>query len=409
MAGAQVEDPRACELQKIVNSKALESAPTLRRLFEYLGNKALAGEGDSLKEYSVGVDAFSKPSSYDPRSDASVRVQVSKLREKLLAYYETEGRDDPLIVDIPKGHYKLEFRLRNQPGDSAWTASAEVQIKSWRRRTFILGACLAASLLLVAALAVRGSGAVALPQAWSADLEAIWRPFLSGNRRIMLSLGTPMFLRFHDGYFRNTHLNDPAQLAGAARRQLVPDYIREPFSVSFDYTGIGEAIGAVHVSQLLASRGASVVLQPSNAVSWEDVGDSDLIFIGAPKFNIQLLDIPIKQDFVFEGRSIRNLRPHPGEPAVFVDSDVENYGLVSRLPGLHGKGSIMVLAGNSTEATRAVAEYLSDTRYAALLARQLRGSSRDLPKYFQAVIWGRFKSQVPVEIRYAAHHGLTAE
>lgn len=411
MAGDQVGDLRARELQKIVNSKTLECAPTLRRLLEYLGNKALLGEADSLKEYSVGLDAFNKLPSYDPRSDASVRVQVSKLREKLQAYYETEGRGDPLFVDIPKGHYKLEFQFRNHDGDSAWNASAAAQMKTWRRRALFLGACLAASLLLMAAIIVRGSTAVALPQAWSADLEAIWQPFLSGNRRVMLSLGTPMFLRFNDGhfFFRNTRLNDPAQLAGADRSQLVPDYVREPFRTSFFYTGIGEAIGAVRVGQLLASRSTSVVLQPSNALSWEDLRGNDLIFIGAPKFNVQLLDIPIKQDFVFEDSYIRNLRPHPGDPALFVDSDLGNYGLVSRLPGLQGKGSIMVLAGNSTEATRAVAEYLSDPKYAAQLVQQLRKNSRAIPKYFQAVILGRFKSHVPVEIRYVTHHDLAAD
>ena len=405
-----MEDPRARELKQILNSKVLESAPSLRRLFEFLGKKALAGEADSLKEYSVGVDALNKLPTYDPRSDASVRVQASKLREKLQTYYETEGREDPLIVDLPKGHYKLEFRHRDQDNGLASLAAAEAQIKTWRRRALVLGGCLASSLLIaMAALIGNAARSTAPPQSWSPDLEAIWRPFLSGGRRVMLSLGTPMFLRFHDGFFRNTRLNDPTQLAGAARSPLLPDYIREPFLASFDYTGGGEACGAVRVNLLLAARGTAVVLQPSNALSWEDIRGNDLIFIGAPKFNVQLLGIPIKQDFVFEGSDIRNLRPRPGEGAIFVDSDFEGYGLVSRLPGLHGNGSIMVVAGNSTEATRAVAEYLSDPRYAAQLVHRLRSNSREIPKYFQAVIWGRFKSQVPVEIRYVAHHALSAE
>ena len=173
MAGVEVAEPRAHQLKKILNSKVLEGAPSLRRLFEFLGNKALAGEADSLKEYTVGVDALNKPPSYDPRSDASVRVQASKLREKLQMYYETEGCDDPLIVDLPKGHYKLEFRHRGQDSGSASRAAAEAQIKTWRRRALVLGTCLAASLLLMAALVVKDSRAVAALQVWSADLQAI--------------------------------------------------------------------------------------------------------------------------------------------------------------------------------------------------------------------------------------------
>src|SRR5262249_38782665 len=34
-----------------------------------------------------------------------VRVQAGRLRSKLLEYYATEGKDDKVIIDLPKGHY----------------------------------------------------------------------------------------------------------------------------------------------------------------------------------------------------------------------------------------------------------------------------------------------------------------
>ncbi|HWB85079.1 MAG TPA: hypothetical protein VG675_13120 [Bryobacteraceae bacterium] len=411
MVDGYVKESRERELQRILSSKVLEGAPTLRRLLEYLGNKALAGEADSLKEYSVGVDALNKLPNYDPRSDASVRVQVSKLREKLQVYYETEGRNNPLFVDIPKGHYKLEFQLRDAGGNPPRDPSADQQIRTWRRYALVLGTCLAASLLLTAAIIVKRSKPEAQPQNWSADLQTIWQPFLQGNRRVIMSLGTPMFLRFHDGqfFFRNTRLNDPAQLAGMDKSQVLPEFVPESYRTSFFYTGIGEAFAAVDVSRLLALRGVNVVLQPSNALSWEDVNGNDLIFIGAPKFNLQLLEARIKQDFVFDGSKINNTRPQRNEPATFVDSDSGRYGLVSRLPGFQGKGSIMVLAANSTEATRALAEYLCDPKDVAQLVRQLKGNGREIPRYFQAVIVGRFNSHVPIEIHYVTHHALALD
>ena len=53
--------------------------------------KSLAGEAQNLKEYTVGLDVFGKPASYDPRQESVVRMHVGRLRQKLTEYYRTEG------------------------------------------------------------------------------------------------------------------------------------------------------------------------------------------------------------------------------------------------------------------------------------------------------------------------------
>src|SRR5689334_5541363 len=82
----------------------------------------LSGEADQLKEYSVGIDALGKPATYDPRHDSTVRIQVGRLRQKLAEYYRTEGKDDLLIVDLPKGRFKLT--CEDSPGVAASTEVA---------------------------------------------------------------------------------------------------------------------------------------------------------------------------------------------------------------------------------------------------------------------------------------------
>src|SRR5579862_6985507 len=95
-------DP-AVELERVLHSETFRASAVLRRLLQFLVDKAVAGEADQLKEYSIGVDAFGKPESYDPRSDAIVRLQVGRLRQKLGEYYRTEGKDDTLLFELPKG------------------------------------------------------------------------------------------------------------------------------------------------------------------------------------------------------------------------------------------------------------------------------------------------------------------
>ena len=149
-------------------------------------------------------------------------------------------------------------------------------------------------------------------------------------------------------------------------------------------------------------------------VTWEDIGASNVIFLGSPKFNAQLKDIPFEQDFVIEGGSLWNLRPQPGEPQKFPEvwtpshsMLLEDHALVTRLPGLHGHGEITVLAASSTEGTWAATEYVTRPQHAQELVAKLRLGSGKVPEAYQVVIRAKFKDQVPIETSYVTHRVLT--
>src|SRR5215467_11681935 len=105
-------DQHRIQIQRIVASKAFKTSEVHRNLFNYLADKSLGGEAHNLKEYTVGLDVFGKPASYDPRQESVVRMHVGRLRQKLAEYYRTEGLDDPVIVDLPKGGFALTFEPR---------------------------------------------------------------------------------------------------------------------------------------------------------------------------------------------------------------------------------------------------------------------------------------------------------
>ena len=98
------------QVDRVLASNTLHASDVLRRLLRFLADKTFSGEADDLKEYSVGLDALGKPSTYDPRQDAGVRLQASRLRQKLDEYYRTEGKNDPLIIELPKGRFKIAWR-----------------------------------------------------------------------------------------------------------------------------------------------------------------------------------------------------------------------------------------------------------------------------------------------------------
>ena len=78
----------------------------------YVVEAQLEGRGASLKEFSLGIDVFERDDSFNPKIDSIVRVEASRLRSKLREYYQEEGINDPVLIDVPKGHYVPEFRHR---------------------------------------------------------------------------------------------------------------------------------------------------------------------------------------------------------------------------------------------------------------------------------------------------------
>src|SRR5258708_3620389 len=64
-------DARA-QADRILQSRIFRASEVLRHLFGYLTEKSLDGTADTLKEYTIGLDALGKPASFDPRQESVV-------------------------------------------------------------------------------------------------------------------------------------------------------------------------------------------------------------------------------------------------------------------------------------------------------------------------------------------------
>ncbi len=106
------EEAVQAELGRILNAKTFAHSERLRRFLQFTVEQELKGEGDKLKEYQIGVEVFDRKESYDPRIDPIVRVEAGRLRSKLKEFYSGEGREDPILIEFPKGSYVPVFRER---------------------------------------------------------------------------------------------------------------------------------------------------------------------------------------------------------------------------------------------------------------------------------------------------------
>lgn len=115
----------ADQLARICASRTFANAPMLRRFIKHVVTAALKGQSHELKEYSIGVEVFGRGPAFDPRVDTIVRVEARRLRAKLFEYYAGEGRADPVVFELPKGHYVPEFRLAEPRSERPWRAVIE--------------------------------------------------------------------------------------------------------------------------------------------------------------------------------------------------------------------------------------------------------------------------------------------
>jgi hypothetical protein len=79
------------------------------RFLRFLVENHLKGRDAEIKESVIGVEVFGREPGYDPKVDGIVRTEAIRLRAKLAKYYETDGHEDTLVIELPKGAYKPAF------------------------------------------------------------------------------------------------------------------------------------------------------------------------------------------------------------------------------------------------------------------------------------------------------------
>ena len=136
------------QLEKILASEPFAEAERLRQFLRFTIDLTLRGGGSQIKEYVVAQEVFGREASFDPRNDPIVRVQAGKLRSRLAKYYAAEGREDPIIIEFPKGGYIPTFNLR----EAATPAPRSLPERWWK------AAALATAALALAGWAIYWTG-----------------------------------------------------------------------------------------------------------------------------------------------------------------------------------------------------------------------------------------------------------
>ncbi len=105
-SGRSLTNDRRWQLaRRIASSKSFEKSSFLISFLLYVCEQQLCGKGHELNEHQIGVKALGRPATYNPGDDNIVRNYARLLRKRLEEYFKTEGKNEILRIDIPRGHY----------------------------------------------------------------------------------------------------------------------------------------------------------------------------------------------------------------------------------------------------------------------------------------------------------------
>jgi hypothetical protein len=92
-------------VQRVIESPHLVGSARLRDFLLHVTACAIRETPEDATEQQIGIRVFQRSPGFNSSEDSIVRSKARLLRLKLSAYFNAEGAAEPLIIEIPKGHY----------------------------------------------------------------------------------------------------------------------------------------------------------------------------------------------------------------------------------------------------------------------------------------------------------------
>ena len=403
-------------------SKHFANSPKKIRFLEFVAEQTYRGNQDKLNEYLIGAEVYDRGSEFDQQKDPIVRVQAHEIRRLLKRYYEEDGKNSLIRIELPPGRYVPVFS-RNSPEEIVDSAgvpdvsdrSEPVGLRD-RVHLYIIIALATICIVLSAVLVFRSGPATARTSSLAnagtlaPNLDWFWQPFLPpADPPLIVIPNHPILRAAHDG-------DSPETVASGHEipKSSLPEFrdtihFRELKRFVFvpsltDFTAVGETIGVVRLCDMFFKIGDSCRVQPSRLVDFDQIKHGNAILLGGSQSwsGRVFLD---EEGFHLQSGVIFNREPRAGEKPVYkpefdpvTNKLARDYSLVLMLPNERRDRRVLLIYGIYTQGSQAAIEFLTSPEHMAELRQALVANSLDhktIPEYFQVLLTTTVENAVP--------------
>jgi hypothetical protein len=328
---------------------------------------------------------------------------VSELRKRLAHFFQEEGANESIVIEIPRGGYLPVFLPRThvteespatpveavpaagQDGTSAAAAIGAVQAPAPARHmvtplvvTLILalGAC---------GLLIRENHRLALQlQPWKADstLASFWSDFFAPGQEVDVVIADTSFALTEDIVGRTISLDDYLDYKYKTVEDepgFSPD---KKFALKQVLNRNNGSIGDFQAAERfidLGGNSTAIKLTSARAYSAERIKTSNVILIGGRESNpwVELykdrMNFFMAYDPSTQRSYVANRNPQPGEKPVYEALQDRNisYSVVAFLPNPGDRSYALIIAGIDSQATRAAGEFVTSPEGLAQVRQKL--------------------------------------
>jgi hypothetical protein len=404
-AGSPEGDPRRLLLQRIAGSAPFQKSNRLRELLLFVGEHSLSNGDAHLREHDIGVGVFGRPVDYDTSQDTLVRVQASQLRKKLQQYFEEEGREESLIVDLPKGSYALVFREREaavpvlavaRPGRRWWVVGV------------VVGLVLLSGWLAVQNVGLRRRaefGAAARP-----SVDALWHQLFGNGEHSHMVLADGNLVILEDAIQQDISLPDyqNKEFRRLAERKIEDPAIRALVLnvAGRNHTSMADASVLRRFTLLFAANGLPFdAINAREATINQLTGHSNSILLGSRRANpwVTLYEDRLNFQTVFE-ESPRvayfvNRAPQAGEAREYRGRWTHGgFCRVAFLSTAKGNGNVLLISGTDVPSTEAGGEFLASEESVGQLRKSFGLRAGEAMPHFEVLLQTRLVNNTVAQI-----------
>ncbi len=390
---ALLNDPRWQVAERASQSQELCRATQLRAILLYIVRQAILAPEEQIHEFDIAHRVLGRQDDFNPLDDNIVRVQMTRLRKRLDAYFSTAGKDEEFIISVLPGSYKAVFSPRkelpqeriqeNEIGSSADViVDTEVMPAVFEKPAKAKSFYLRYLLIIAVALALGYFGGDHVwsitnrSQAPATISNPLIRQIFTPHAVVNVVVADAALVLLQDAVHSDIPLSEyldhsyPDRLLDTINNPDLKTTLKAVTHHSL--TSLNNVDVAERCSHWGTISGSKVYIRYARYMHVRDFEQGNFVIVGSRRSNLWTslfegnLNFYLEEDPATHTFHFRNRKPKPGEPQIY-EAQYEGSGVhigyvdIAILPNLTGTGTVLLFNGLRMENNEAASNLIFDS------------------------------------------------